>query len=264
MKEATHQLQRAQAKQKKKQALQKRVLDVHPPCSSPSSPQQPKERKKNKTKHLFPPSAFRGLEMFHPKISCKRERRRQEQWEAVLTKQAQQDTEKTVRRIHHERSMRRSLKENLQDENDDSLTNHPKEQQQQQHEEEEEKGQSMEEDLLELAMLSISMTQVAAKEAHRRALRDEQDLCHPPKHWMLPWLLVQESKESNVANIEVIVEKKKEVTSTTAVASSSQFEKLLRQDTTNPKQTPHHHARPLTPPLNVSEVNNNSHMRAVT
>merc|ERR1712008_229169 len=36
------------------------------------------------------------------------------------------------------------------------------------------------------------MGSVSAKEAHKRALRDADDLSHPPNHWTLPWLLPAE------------------------------------------------------------------------
>ncbi|KAL3926705.1 MAG: hypothetical protein SGBAC_013365 [Bacillariaceae sp.] len=194
MKEALHQLQRAQQEHKKKN----QAKDAPPR----PQPQSGDKIKKNKAKHLFPPSSFRGLEMFHPKMSFKREGRRQDQWESILTVQAQQDMAHTTCGTSSTANNGSDL-----DSDNDSEDAPPKEKLH--------KRLPKDDDLLKLAEISLTATQVAVKEAHKRALRDEQDLLHPPQCWMLPWLIPQ---EQDGEEREDVVPKTGEVTAVVPVS----------------------------------------------
>ncbi|CAJ1964847.1 unnamed protein product [Cylindrotheca closterium] len=198
MKEALRQLQKAHLQEKEKMTMNNKNNN-----NNKSTKKQ--QQQQSKAKHLFPPSAFRGLEMFHPKMSFKREGRRQDQWEIVLTEQAQQDMARTT---NTNRTMT-----SLQDQNDtaaaaaavsddsssssdapppSSSSSSPQSNQQ----------LPRDEDLLKLAEISVKTSQVAIKEAHKRALRDQQDLLHPPKKWMLPWLLLEEETHQAALLVE--------------------------------------------------------------
>eukprot|EP00526_Cylindrotheca_closterium_P016847 CAMPEP_0113628362 /NCGR_PEP_ID=MMETSP0017_2-20120614/14695_1 /TAXON_ID=2856 /ORGANISM="Cylindrotheca closterium" /LENGTH=322 /DNA_ID=CAMNT_0000538663 /DNA_START=333 /DNA_END=1301 /DNA_ORIENTATION=+ /assembly_acc=CAM_ASM_000147 len=231
VKEALHQLKRAQEKQKKKQAQErKRQLqaignNTPTPTAQQDKKQQQKEAAAAAAKHLFPPSAFRGLEMFHPKVSFKREGRRQDQWQMVLTAQAQQEMARNYQSSSGSSS------------SDDSSSDAPPQEQQQQQQQQSSHNKMLptEEDLLKLAEISLDATQMAVKEAHKRALRDEKDLLHPPKRWMLPWLLpqVEENEEQQAESLPVAAITKK--------VKDTKLEKLLRkqeqqeaEDSSNP------------------------------
>jgi len=179
MKEALHQLQQAQQKKHKMRKLAQQKLKtttLSPNSSQPVIGPSSSQDKKLKTKHLFPPSAFRGLEHFHPKMVFMRDERRQDQWEIVLTEQAQQHMARIGSSLDH-------------DDNDTTTTTDEGPATKVEIKHQRRRKLPREEDLLRLAELSMEITCISAKEARKRALRDEHDLLHPPNHWTLPWLL---------------------------------------------------------------------------